>query len=401
MPANQMDKVLYQVAQARRVGGMAQRHGYVQEVKESSGERKCRIVLGFNKQGEPWLSPWVHTEEHRGGSSSQQLVEKGQAMVYTCHGGDYRNATASPGGESSSNPQPHHAPGFNGDSSQNGAVRTASNKPSSSGGGGTSLLGTTEVLTPDGFKNIKDIVLGDKILSCPTGSATRKPVEDTVIGIQTALTKKSVFDLNYTGGKVCCTGDHGIWTENRSQYVATDRLGFVDKLRDFDGAIVAIVSLIPLGLERPTVYDLTVETNGNFYVRDGSSGIPILVHNANGGSGGGSHTHSTWIDNDSGQNPQHQDQTGTYDQAGGGGGGGQQGGQSSSQSKPDPKIISHLNEDGSWTARNGTECRMMVLDKGSKMKTKQAHAVVTKDGKHIVKKPWIIGKDPFPDQDAV
>jgi len=44
---------------------------------------------------------------------------------------------------------------------------------------------------------------------------------------------------------------------------------------------------------------------------------------------------------------------------------------------------------------------MMVLNKGSKMKTKQAHAIVTKDGKHIVKQPWIIGKDPFPDNDSV
>jgi hypothetical protein len=410
--ADQMTRLLNQVAMARQINGMAQRHGYVHEVKEGGGERKIRLVLGFNKNGEPWLSPWLHTEEHRGGSSSQQLVEKGQAMVMTCHGGSYRNATCSPSGESESNPQPPHAPQFNGDTTSNGSkVRTASNKPSQQSGGGTSLLGTAEVLTPTGFKSIRDIALGDKIVSYAVNAGVRKNVEDTVVGLHAALTKKQMYDLNYAGGRICCTFDHEIWTETRNQYVATDKLGFVDKVRGYD-SIVAISSLVPREPAEVQVFDLTVASNANFYVRDGSSGDAILVHNANGGGGGGGKdTHSIWIDNQAEQRQQHQEQTGQYESSGSGGdgfGGGssssssQQGGQGQqSSNKPDVNVGTHLNDDGSFTARNGTECRVMVAKQGSKLKTKQAWAVVTKDGKHIIKKPWIIGKDPFEDNDSI
>jgi hypothetical protein len=408
--SDQMTRLLNQVAMARQINGMAQRHGYVHEVKESGGERKIRLVLGFNKQGEPWLSPWLHTEEHRGGSSSQQLVEKGQAMVMTCHAGSYRNATCSPSGESQSNPQPPHAPQFNGDTSSNGSkVRTATNKGGGSGSGAsTSLLGSAEVLTPDGFKNIKDIKLGDKVIACNTYADHPKPIEDTVVGLHAALTTKQIYDLNYEGGRVCCTLDHEIWVEPGRRYTAADRLAFVDKVRGYDG-VVGISSLVPREIAEHQVYDLTIATNANFFVRDGSTGAAILVHNANGGGGGGSDTHSVWIDSQKEQRQQHQPQTGQYEQSGGGDGFGggslsssQQGGQQQSSGKPDPLVISHHNDDGSWTARHKDECRVMTAPKGSKMKTKQAHAFVTKTGIHGVKKPWVImPKDPIPDNDSV
>jgi len=284
MPIDQMDKVFQQVAAARRVGGMAQRHGLVHEVKEGGGERKVRLVLGFHN-GKPWLSPWMNTEEHRGGTSSQQQVEKGQPMVMTCHNGDYRNVTCTPSSESKANPQPPHAPQFQGDTTSNGSkVRTATNKPGQSSGGGTSLLGTAEVLTPDGFKNIQQLKLGDKVISCATDVADSKPVVDTIIGLHAALTKKPVFILSYNGGSLRCTGDHTIWIETRNQYVASASLGFLDKLRGYE-ELIDIVSLVPHPVAEHEVYDLTVETNGNFFARDGGDGVPILVHNAGGGGG--------------------------------------------------------------------------------------------------------------------
>jgi hypothetical protein len=260
------------------------------------------------------------------------------------------------------------------------------------------------VLTVDGFKSIQAIALGDKIISYASRAGVPKNVEDVVVGLHAALTKKQMYDLNYEGGRICCTFDHEIWTPNRNQYIAADKLGFVDKVRGYEAA-VPIISLVPRELAEVKVYDLTVATNANFYVRDGSSGDAILVHNANGGGGGGKDTHSIWIDNQGEQRQQHQPQTGQYEQTGNGGGSSssssQQGGQSQQSGKPDVNVGTHLNEDGTFTARNGTETRVMVAPQGSKLKTKQAWAVVTKDGKHIIKKPWIIGKDPIDDNDSI
>lgn len=154
-------------------------------------------------------------------------------------------------------------------------------------GGGTSLIGSAEVLTPDGFKNIQDIKLGDKIISYPINGSVRKNVEDRVVGLHVALTKKQVVELVYEGGRICCTYDHEIWTEPRNRYVTADKLGFIDKVRTND-VTVAVVSLIQQTVSEQKVFDLTVETNRNFYAREGSSGVPLLVHNASGGSGGAS-----------------------------------------------------------------------------------------------------------------
>lgn len=132
----QMNRMMWQMAEHRRITGMGERRGYVHEVKEKDGQRKVRVVMGIKKNGQPWLSPWVHSEEHRGGSRHQALMEKGQNVVVTTHGGDFRNSTLTSSEEGSSFPQPGHASSVNGDTRQIGKVRHSDNKPSSNGGGG-------------------------------------------------------------------------------------------------------------------------------------------------------------------------------------------------------------------------------------------------------------------------
>lgn len=378
-----LHRMMYLLAKQQREYGMSTRHGYVHDVQQAGGERKIRVVMGIKADGTPWLSPWLHSEEQRGGTQEQHLVEKGQNVIITNHGGDFRNATFSHGGESQSFPQPSQAPNVNGYSSEHGKLRTSYNKPSSNGGGGgsgggTSLLGTTEVFVPSGMKSIQDIQLGDKIFSCPISSAARKPVEDTVIGIHTALTKKQVYILAYEGGQLCCTDDHGIWAETRGNYVSSGLLGFVDKLRTHD-SIVAIRSLVPLEIKEQKVFDLTVATNGNFYVRDGNTGVPILVHNqaggggggGGGGSGGGSdHFHTVEIMDQAPNNPQHQEQTGQPEQ-GGGNGGQQQGG--GGQSQATAVMTQRVSESGYLTGRVGNDdnaARYAAHAKGAKIRMK-------------------------------
>src|SRR5512139_874947 len=122
-------RLLNQVARDRRITAMSTRHGYVHEVKEAGGERKARIVIGVRPDGSPMLSPWLNSEENRGGSRHQSLLEKGQNVVVQAHGGDYRNATITPSAEGKSFPQPAHAPKINGDTHQIGKLRVSYNRP--------------------------------------------------------------------------------------------------------------------------------------------------------------------------------------------------------------------------------------------------------------------------------
>jgi hypothetical protein len=134
----QMQRMMYELAELKRQSGTAQRQGYVHEVKEEGGERKARVVLGMKKDGSPWLSPWMHSEEQRGGSRHQTLLEKGQNVSITGHGSDYRMGHLTPQAEGKSFPQPAHASKINGDTSQVGKLRVSNNRPKKqeSGGGG-------------------------------------------------------------------------------------------------------------------------------------------------------------------------------------------------------------------------------------------------------------------------
>jgi hypothetical protein len=131
MPVDQFHKLLMQVAKASNHNGMSERDGYVHEVKGD----KMRAVIGIKPDGSPMLSPWTSTSDHRGGSRERNQYVKGQNVRLSAPGGDYRQATLSPGAHGKSFPAPAHADQINGDSYQSGKIRKSTNRVGGDQGG--------------------------------------------------------------------------------------------------------------------------------------------------------------------------------------------------------------------------------------------------------------------------
>ena len=359
---NNLGRVLHQLAKQQNAVGMGTRHGYVHEVMDKDGERKCKICIGIKNDGQPWLTGWMHMEEHSGGTQEQHLVEKGQNVVVSAHGGDLRNATFTHAATSKPFPQPPHASKVNGYTSAHGKLRTSHNKPKQSGGGGggggASLAGTTEVQTPEGFKNIQQLQLGDRVISYNT--SMDKPEVDLVVGIHVELTEKKMLVLAYPGGSVHCTEDHLIWSERRRNYVYANSMFFNETLRNHLGTVVVAESVKDLTVPPNTkVFHLTIKNNHNFFVREVGSESMLLVHNQGGGGGGGGgsdkHFHSVEIMDQDQNNPQHQEQSGQPQQAGSGGGGQPGQKQSGGQQQDNAKSVvsTSIHESDGCTGRVG------------------------------------------------
>ena len=163
-------------------------------------------------------------------------------------------------------------------------MKTKPGFPGQGGGGGASVPGTAEVLTPSGFRPIESLQMGDEVISYNEGQCENEP--DTVIGRHQMLVSKPLFEIKYEGGSVRCTHDHMVWVNSRRSYVAADKLFFSDQVL-VDGQSAAIISVKPLPAAEQVVFDITTKKHSNFYARDGGEGAPMLVHNQN-GSGGGS-----------------------------------------------------------------------------------------------------------------
>lgn len=404
---NNLRRVLHQLAKQQNAVGMGTRHGYVHEIQDQGGERKVRVVLGMQKDGTPWLSPWLHAEEQAGGTQEQHLVEKGMNVIVTAHGGDFRNGTFSHSAPSKSFPQPPHAPKVNGYTSAHGKLRTSHNKPkSSSSGGGSnaSLAGTTEVQTPEGFKNIQQLQLGDLVVSYNT--STDKPEVDLVVGIHVEITEKKMLVLAYPGGRIHCTEDHLIWSEKRRNYIYANQLYFNETLRNHLGIAVA-ESVKDLEVPPNTrVYHLTIKNNHNFFVREAGSESMLLVHNQGGGGGGGddSHYHSVEIVDQDQNNPQHQEQSGQPQQGGGGGQSGQQqGGGQKQQDNAKAVVSNRTHEKNGCTGRVGSDdqaARYASHEKGAKIRIASNFIFVTKQGCFSSKPIQLMPKDPIPNDNA-
>jgi hypothetical protein len=134
MPVDQFHKLLMQVSKSANHNGMSERDGYVHEVKGD----KMRAVIGIKPDGSPMLSPWTSTSDHRGGSRERNQYVKGQNVRLSAPGGDYRQATLSPGAHGKSFPAPAHADQINGDSYQSGKIRKSTNRTGGDQGGQSS-----------------------------------------------------------------------------------------------------------------------------------------------------------------------------------------------------------------------------------------------------------------------
>jgi len=106
---------MFYVAEANRVARNAAtpQKGYISQIQENGGERKCKVVYGIRPDGSPLESEWLHTDCGRTGGREQQLFEKGANVTITGHGS---RRTISPDAESKQFPQPPQAKQTNGDS---------------------------------------------------------------------------------------------------------------------------------------------------------------------------------------------------------------------------------------------------------------------------------------------
>jgi Pretoxin HINT domain len=145
------------------------------------------------------------------------------------------------------------------------------------GNGGTSpgktncFVAGTEILTPEGFKNIEDIQIGDWVISDdPTtpGEIEAKQVLQTFVR-QT----ETLIDLYVDGEVISTTREHPFWTPDKG-WLAAEDLKVGSLLQMEDGRIVDIDQIE----ERKglfSVYNFHVEDFHTYYVSE----LGILVHN--------------------------------------------------------------------------------------------------------------------------
>lgn len=105
MAVDPMQKLLFQVAEHRRQTAHSDRVGTVNQVQGN----KMIVQMGLKKDGTPWLSPWIHTTDHRGGERQKEVYAVGQNVRVSATGADYRQATISPYAPNKQHPQPDQA----------------------------------------------------------------------------------------------------------------------------------------------------------------------------------------------------------------------------------------------------------------------------------------------------
>lgn len=106
---NQLERLLLQIAEARRMHGISERDGTIHEVYRKDGEQKVRVNMGMRPDGSPWLSPWLKVEDHHGSARHQKKWHKGMNVKVSTVGADMLKATVKPHGENKDHPEPDHA----------------------------------------------------------------------------------------------------------------------------------------------------------------------------------------------------------------------------------------------------------------------------------------------------
>jgi hypothetical protein len=103
---------MHDIAELKRQNGSSEREGIVHKVWHKDGEQKVQIQIGWKPDGSPLLSPWLHTEDHRGPHREETKYRKGQSVKVSTVGGDYRAAKVTPGGENQGHQRPRHAKSY-------------------------------------------------------------------------------------------------------------------------------------------------------------------------------------------------------------------------------------------------------------------------------------------------
>ncbi len=143
------------------------------------------------------------------------------------------------------------------------------------GGGlafGGCFVAGTEVATPEGNTDIKDIAVGDTVLARndKTGETEEKEVTETYV-----KQARETVKLTVDGEEIETTKGHPVYVENKG-YIAASQLRAGDILVDVNGEKHVLEKVRHELKERPiSVYNFAVADNHNYYV--GKTGV--LVHN--------------------------------------------------------------------------------------------------------------------------
>lgn len=105
MSNDNYQRVLYELAEMRRLVGQMVRVGTVKEVKKD----KMRMTLGKDSDGKEILGPWLDTNNHRGGSRERRFYKEGQNLTMLCPNGDPRQAVIMPYAPNKDHPPPDHS----------------------------------------------------------------------------------------------------------------------------------------------------------------------------------------------------------------------------------------------------------------------------------------------------
>lgn len=124
MPIDRFQRTFHSMAENIRSSAMSDRLGSIAKdgVWSQNGEQKVRVVLGKKTDGTDWLSPWLHTEDHRGSHRQEEKYHAGMNVKISSIGGDHRMGTVSPYTENTKHPPPDHSNDMNG-TVQYGALR--------------------------------------------------------------------------------------------------------------------------------------------------------------------------------------------------------------------------------------------------------------------------------------
>lgn len=102
---NHYQRLLKAVSDLQRQLANVTRVGVVKEVKGD----KLRMVIGKNQDGEEVLSPWLNTNNHRGGARERRFYKKGQNLALISPSGDPRQGVLMPYAPNKDFLRPDHA----------------------------------------------------------------------------------------------------------------------------------------------------------------------------------------------------------------------------------------------------------------------------------------------------
>lgn len=137
----------------------------------------------------------------------------------------------------------------------------------------SSFIAGTEVLTPNGIRNIEDIEVGDWVIS------DEPETEGGVVAKQVTRTfertdNNGIFDVEIDGEVISSTGNHEFWIDGKGWIAAKD-LEAGDSLLTDDGDFVSVDG-IEVREGSFEVYNFEVEDFHTYFVSEDE----VLVHNA-------------------------------------------------------------------------------------------------------------------------